>query len=69
MELGGAKLGEKVTVLLTDNTRVTGILKEIKTYGVDLGVVAYKKTDHPRFFPFANIKFVEKFTEINFGGV
>lgn len=67
MELGGAKLGEKVTVMLTDNTRVVGDLLEIKTFGLELGVIAYKKTDHKRFFPFSNIKHVEKYVEINLG--
>lgn len=68
MEIAGVILGEKVTVSLTNGSKVTGTLLAIKTYGLELAVVAYKKVDHQRFFPFSNILNVEKYTKVTLGG-
>ncbi len=55
MELGGAKIGDKVLVNHANKSIIRGVLKEVKTFGIEISIYAYKNPDHPRFIPFHRI--------------
>ena len=66
--IGGAAIGDKVTIRNRDGGMVTGILKSYNDLGVDLSIYAYRNPRHPRFFPWTNIQHLEKYADINYQG-
>lgn len=51
--IGGAKIGEKILIELTTNRVRHAILREVKTYGIEVELLTLKKG--LTFFPFSNI--------------